>query len=175
MEGRLLPDHHDYQPTIELQPRAFWQVPEIEGVQQSGYNLPNLFQGTYYSPYDLAYNTPEFRDTCGECHGVGGTITGEMQGDGHMTGYIEMLEPCGTCLAQELCPGCMFPLWLSFDLSGLDEYLYASAMASIPNSWFVCLVCGWDQDRATELQEASYDYDDDYDGDEGPAGSGGFY
>ena len=114
-------------------------------------------------------------DSCPDCSGTSGYFTHEYQGDFPMGGMVMFFEPCPTCLGQELCPGCMQPLALSFDVSAFstDEiptytvswsdkiyplhlYSYEDATGELPTNSFICLVCDWAYDP-----DRHYDYDED--------------
>lgn len=136
----------------------------------------NVFNRTY----------APIQDGCYTCKASGGFISGEMQGDEHMIGWVESFESCNDCIGAELCPGCMQPLALSFDLSAFDAkiewiaydnpyyatnlgYLsrtfdYEDAICAMPFVGFTCLCCGWqyDVERHNDNEPEYYD-DGDYD------------
>lgn len=121
-------------------------------------------------------------DCCGKCLGAGGFMGSELQGDGAWTMSVNTWDDCPECLGNELCPGCLQPLWLSFDQSALSDYefqikhynglvslgvidYYQDAITNICNYDFTCLCCGWryDPDRlASQYDEPDWgDYGDD--------------
>lgn len=87
---------------------------------------------------------------CATCNRKGGTIEGEMQGDGYMTGYVEFFSPCDDCLSNGLCPGC--------GNNTLIAGVFEAAMDDI--STFCCPVCGWQFERDRFDYEPEPDYDD---------------
>lgn len=140
-----------------------------------------------FAIFNATYNSID-QTTCGTCKGAGGFISGEMQGDGYMTSWVETFEPCNECIGAELCPGCMQSLALSFDLSAFESktewiayhnpyyatnlgYLlrtfdYADAICAMPFVGFTCLCCGWQYDPARhndQYDEPDYYDDGDYD------------
>lgn len=150
-----------------------------------------------FDNYNAHYHThtdPANYAGCLTCSKAGGFVTGEMQGDPPMTGYVEFFEPCDDCICNALCPGCMRPLELSFDLSAFsstdngapevytddhgNEYTipyiasgartfdYDDALSYMPFDGFTCLVCGWQYDPARH-----YDNDGDYYDDSEPYAS----
>ncbi len=131
--------------------------------------------------FNATYGDAE-HDTCYTCSGTGGFVTGEMQGDEHMTGWVETFDSCSDCIGATLCPGCMQPLSLSFDLSAFEAtttwvaydnpyyatnlgYLkrtfdYEDALSAMPFEDFICLCCGWQYDPDRHYEN---DYEPDYD------------
>lgn len=122
-------------------------------------------------------------DGCDHCHSAGGFVSSELQGDPPMTGLVYFFEPCDSCIGQELCPGCLSPLSLSFDLSAFESvttlhqsqyypdtvwadttFSYEAALGNLPCEGFTCLVCGWQYDPS-RYDDQGYDYDIDYDDD----------
>lgn len=105
---------------------------------------------------------------CGTCDGKGGTTSGEMQGDGYMTGWVEFFEPCYACIDKGLCPNC-----------GVAT-LNAEAQADIGS--FTCVICDWTYEKYNQPYDdepSMHDFDD-FEADdrpyddayEGPPGSG---
>lgn len=88
-------------------------------------------------------------DCCGVCSGRGGTISGEMQGDPPMTGYIEWFEPCGDCIDKGLCPGCSRPTVPAEVTDG-----------TIAIDDFICSSCGWQFSNDRFYPDEPDDYDD---------------
>lgn len=85
---------------------------------------------------------------CATCNARGGTISGEMQGDGYMTGYVEFFEPCDDCLSNGCCPGC--------SNNTLIAGVYEAAMDNIDT--FICPLCGWYFDHSRfNIDEPDYD------------------
>ena len=118
------------------------------------------FRDVNLTIFNEAY-TP-VNDGCDTCSCAGGFVSSELQGDPPMTGLVYYFEPCNDCIGQELCPGCLSPLSLSFDLSAFD---YSDALGNMPFEGFTCLVCGWVYDPSRhDDQGYEPDYDDgDYD------------
>lgn len=130
-----------------------------------------------FTLYNEAYHNNNDHDCCGTCYGKSGTLETDIEGDGVYATHIERLVPCDDCLGASLCAGCMQPLALSFDASGLGDYVYRYpayngvgegdgyftaitptyeyAIAALPIDGFTCLVCGW-QFSADQL----YDFGD---------------
>lgn len=113
-------------------------------------NLPlanfDIFNQTYSS---------EFWDCCPKCLGSGGFVGYEYQGDYPQGGMVDTFAVCEGCIGQELCPGCMQPLALSFDVSAfyapdhyhsptssswIWEYSFEQALGDMPTDSFICLV-----------------------------------
>lgn len=134
---------------------------------------------------NAAYHDAANHDTCSTCYAAGGFITSEYQGDPPMGGTVDFFAACDTCLGSELCPGCMQPLALSFDLSAFEAttewvaynnphyatnmgYLkrtfdYEDAISKLPFEGFTCLVCGWQYDPDRHNDHDDYYDDGDYD------------
>lgn len=114
---------------------------------------------------------------CATCSGSGGFVGYEYQGDPPMGGMVNTFTTCENCIGQELCPGCMQPLALSFDVSAFSEaenttkykmvignnsvawpmYSYETVLCSMPTDSFICLVCDWQYDP-----DRHYTSDDNY-------------
>lgn len=124
-------------------------------------------------------------DGCNTCHGTGGFIITAYQGDPPQGGLVYFFESCNDCIGSELCPGCMQPLALSFDLSAFESkvihvnaqperYLFAydtntfsyeQTLQLIPFEGFTCICCGWQYDpniNGNDYDKPDYD-DGDYD------------
>lgn len=144
--------------------------------------LPLTNENLPLANFDLfneAYGEPA-QDCCPDCIGKAGTITWEYQGDPPMGGMVTFFEACDSCIGQELCPGCMQPLALSFDVSAFEpqsyklvnnhiakafiryepsylSFSYEDALSNMPTASFECLVCSWQYDP-----DRHYDNDDYY-------------
>lgn len=70
--------------------------------------------------FNEAYSKPD-PCRCPSCKGAGFHSSQELQGDPPMTGWVTVSEPCDRCIGHELCPGCMSPIELSFDLSAFSS------------------------------------------------------
>lgn len=105
-------------------------------------------------------------NACAACNGTGGDVEGDMQGDEHMTAYVEWFIPCVDCIDKGLCPNC-----------GVAT-LNAEAQADIGS--FTCVVCDWHYEApAYDNEPSMHDFDDFAADDrpydeayEGPPGSG---
>jgi hypothetical protein len=68
---------------------------------------------------------------CTTCWCKGGTLEGDMQGDGVYATHVEYLTPCSACVEQGLCPGC-----------GNKTIDPARAIADQ-----TCVICDWQYDN----------------------------
>lgn len=138
-------------------------------------------QLSYYPDFWYYHPMIDTWDGCDKCKGAGGFMGSELQGDGPWTTSVNTWADCPECLGSERCPGCLQPLWLSFDQSALPDFefeikhydgkisigcvdLFQDAIANICNYPFICLCCGWsyDPDRlADQYDEPDYYPDDD--------------
>lgn len=95
---------------------------------------------------------PQEDNECLTCNGRGGMLSGEMQGDGYMTGWVEFFEDCPDCIGSGKCPGCGAPM--TPEQQAQAEHDIESFTCSVD-------ICSWhyDADRFYAREPEWGDYD----------------